>query len=281
LTAAGEEDPGPLFLPAGGGWQPTVHGDGPWAVGSLHGGAVAALAATLLEQEHQERGWRAANLSTQLLRPVTRDGPLDAQVRLVRAGGRIRLVEVDLTAAGVLVSRASLLRIRQVDGVVPGDDPQVPHDAPPPDGPEDMTTAPPFTIAGPNFMSSATDLRAPDGVFGRGLAWFRLRRDVVPGVAPSPLARAAAAADFGNGLSSPPHVGWPPRITFVNADLQLSLRRDPVGPWVRMASTQSWQPDATGVAESQLWDRQGPVGSARQHLVLSPARPPEDLSGSA
>jgi len=238
-------------------------------VGSLHGGAVAALAVTLLEQEHTEPGWRAAHLSTQLLRPVTRDGPLAADVRLVRAGRRTRLVEVDVTAAGTLVSRTSLLRIRQIDGIVGVDDPQVPADDPPADDPEGMTRTAPFSIVGENFMSTAMDIRTQEGVFGRNLAWFRLRAEVVPGGPPSPVARAAAAADFGNGLSSPAHVGWPPRITFVNADLQLSLRRDPGGPWVRMESAQHWQPDATGVAESRLWDHRGRIGSARQHLVLS------------
>ena len=253
-----------------GGWQATVHADGPWSVGSLHGGAVAALATVLLEEEHDEPGWRGAHLSVALIRPVTRALPLEGRVHVIRAGRRIRLVEVELEAGGVLVSRATLLRIRQVEGVVGAGDPQVPVDEPPPDRPEEMATAPPFDIVGANFMSSATDLRAPDGVFGRGLAWFRLRSEVVPGVAPSPVARAAAAADFGNGLSSPPHVGWPPSTTFVNADLQLSLRRDPVGPWVRMSSTQSWQLDATGVAESELEDGRGRFGSARQHLVLAP-----------
>jgi hypothetical protein len=269
--SADEADPGPLFLPADGGWQPTVHCDGPWAVGLLHGGAVAALAVTLIEQEHDVPGWRGVQLSTNLLRPVTRAQPLAAEVRLVRASRRTRLVEVDLTAAGALVSRSSVLRVLQVEGVVDDDDPQVPEDLPPLDDPQEMDTAAPFAITGPNFMSTGTEIRAPGGAFGRGLAWFRLRGEVVPGLAPSPLARAAAAADYGNGLSSPPHLGWPPRITFVNADLQLSLRRDPLGPWVRMASVQHWQRDATGVAESELWDVQGSIGSARQHLVLTPA----------
>ena len=269
--SAGTDDPGPLFLPVEGGWQPTVHCDGPWSVGLLHGGAVAALAVVLIEQEHQEPGWRGTQLSTNLLRPVTRDVPLAAEVRLVRASRRTRLVEVDLTAAGLLVSRSSVLRLRRADGVIDHDDPQVPEDLPPLDDPEEMDTAPPFTIDGQNFMSTGCEIRAPGGVFGRGLAWFRLRGEVLPGVVPSPLARAAAAADYGNGLSSPPHLGWPPRITFVNADLQLSLRRDPAGPWVRMASVQHWQHDATGVAESELWDLRGSIGSARQHLVLTPA----------
>lgn len=48
-----------------------VHCDGPWAVGLLHGGAVAALAVVLIEQEHHELGWRGTQLSTSLLRPVT------------------------------------------------------------------------------------------------------------------------------------------------------------------------------------------------------------------
>jgi hypothetical protein len=48
------------------------------------------------------------------------------------------------------------------------------------------------------------DIRFAGGTgFGEGpaQAWFRLARPLVGGESPHPVARAAAAADFGNGVS--------------------------------------------------------------------------------
>ena len=55
--------------------------------------------------------------------------------------------------------------------------------------------------------------------------------DVVAGEQPSGVQRAAAAADFGNGVSG----GLPyDRFTFINPDLTIHLLRPPVGEWIGM-----------------------------------------------
>jgi hypothetical protein len=77
--------------------------------------------------------------------------------------------------------------------------------------------------------------------------------------------RAAAAADFGNGLS------WvlpPDRYLFSNADLSLHLHRPPQGEWIGVQSQTQADGGGVGLTLSTLYDVHGPVGVAIQTLVL-------------
>ena len=64
---------------------------------------------------------------------------------------------------------------------------------------------------------------------GPAVVWFRLRVPVVAGEETLPLQRVAAVADFGNGVGSGIDRT---RLTFINADLTVTLHRLPVGEWV-------------------------------------------------
>ncbi|MFX7878909.1 thioesterase family protein, partial [Acinetobacter baumannii] len=64
---------------------------------------------------------------------------------------------------------------------------------------------------------------------GPAAAWFRFAVPLIDGWPTPASARAAAAADFGNGIS------WAlplDRFVFANADLTVSLHRQPQGEWV-------------------------------------------------
>ena len=96
------------------------------------------------------------------------------------------------------------------------------------------------------------------------LGW-RIRVPLVAGAANSPAMRAAAAADFGNGLS------WvlpAERFNFANADLSLQLARQPVGEWVGLDAVTTIAPDGSGCAFSQLHDERGRFGFATQTLLV-------------
>ena len=54
----------------------------------------------------------------------------------------------------------------------------------------------------------------------RRRCWFRLRVPIVAGEENSPLMRVAAAADFGNGVSSV--VDWNSGWMFINPDLTIT-----------------------------------------------------------
>jgi hypothetical protein len=81
------------------------------------------------------------------------------------------------------------------------------------------------------------------------------------------MQRAAAAADFGNGVSG---FGgrFPHDYRFINADLSVYLFRQPVGEWIRLQARSWWDAGGVGYATSELADREGLVGTGHQALAL-------------
>jgi len=259
-----------LFLPDGDGWMPTEASLGPWGADLLHGGAVSALAIMLMEDEADD-DYESVRFSADFVRalPLRR---LDTTLRTVRKGRRLEVLECEMTTDDRLVARTSLVRVRPEPVTLPEGAPALTQE-PPPDSPESFFDAPIFDPARTFFVGSGIEMRVPDpGRFGAGVAWYRLMVPAVPGRDPSPAARAAAAADFGNGLSGFRSEYVP--VAFPNADLVLHLGRQPEGEWVRLEARSEWRPDGIGLARGELSDRNGSVGLAQQSLVLSAAPPP-------
>ena len=259
-------DDTPLFEPSGGsGFAPTMYTRGPWDPSLQHGGPVAALFATLLERRAAD-GYQPARLTVDLMRPVPVQ-PLEAAARVVRTGKRLQLLEGVLTWNGTEVARASLLALRRepVDTAA-----QNPTLAPSPDDPG--THPEPWMLhGGESFVGGAMDFRLHDTGLGAGVGWFRLHRPVLPGVPISPLVRAAAASDVGNAVSAR---RTQVAVTFVNADISLSLSRLPEGDWIRLASRSRWETSGIGWVASEIGDRLGQFGAVSNALVLAPATGP-------
>ena len=91
--------------------------------------------------------------------------------------------------------------------------------------------------------------------------------DLLPGEPMSPLARAVAAADFGNGVGAALPFD---RFLFINADLTLHLQRAPQGEWIGLDARTLLSVGGPGLAESVLHDEGGPIGRAFQTLVVQP-----------
>jgi hypothetical protein len=119
------------------------------------------------------------------------------------------------------------------------------------------------------FGHDGVDLRYVRGDWGTGDAfvWIALRRAVIAGEQASPVQRAMAAADFGNGVSAV--LDWA-AFAFINPDLTVYLERDPVGTWVGLDARTRVGPDGTALAESVLYDARGRVGRALQSLLIQP-----------
>jgi hypothetical protein len=81
--------------------------------------------------------------------------------------------------------------------------------------------------------------------------------------------RAAVAADFCNGASSVlPWESW----TFINADLTITLAREPVGEWV-LLDAETWAaPNGGGIAFAKLADGSGYFGRAVQNILVERRR---------
>lgn len=257
-----------LFARAGEAFVPTSATPGPWSPAVCHGGAVAALMAHLLE-EASSPGFESLRFNLDFLRPVP-TAPLEARVRPLRQGRRIHLIEGELTASGVVVARATLLRFRAGETAM---EPRSHHsDAPPPDAPRDFAfhDAVRHGAGHRQFMAGGIEVRVPGGdtFVGARTGWFRLLLPVLPGAATSPMVRVAAAADHGSGLGSLALPSEARRITYANADLAIHLSRPAAGEWVRVEAASRWTAGRSGLTNSVISDADGPLGAGQQIVAI-------------
>jgi acyl-coenzyme A thioesterase PaaI-like protein len=267
LAVVPADDPEPLFSPDGGRLVPSGHTRGPWDPRYQHGGPSAALVARAVEGA-VGAGFTVTRLTIELLRPVALV-PLTVSAQVTKPGRRVVRVEVGLDADGDPVVRASAVAVRHADLPVGADAPDDDRTIVPGPGPEGGV---PLDFGapdeGPVFHRTGMDVRIVAGAAGQpgpARAWFRLRRPVVAGEEPSPLQRAAAAADFCNGLSwALPFERW----SYVNPDLTVQLARPPEGEWIALDARTVLSDEGTAVAEAELFDQAGRLGRAAQSLIL-------------
>lgn len=254
-----------LFVPTGDAWLPTAYSTGPWSPAALHGGPVAALVARAAEQVDAPEPVRLARLTVELMRPVPHV-PLRVSAELLRPGRKVSTVDVRVERENdgqlLAVARAQRIRVSPADFPDPGDA-EVPEL---PDEPADLSGWPGAT---PAFHSHAVEHRILRGTFGRpgpAFDWTRLLVPVVPDEAPSGWQRAAATADFTNGLSSV--VPFDGSSVFINPDLTVHLWREPEGEWVGTDARTRTSRTGIGLAHTTLWDRKGQIGLGAQSLLL-------------
>jgi hypothetical protein len=254
-----------VFTPEGDVLIPSEHARGPWDAGSMHGGAPAALVARAIEQLETPVPMRCVRLAYEFVSAVPLQ-PVIATARITRGGKRLALVEASLATTDgseVLRARGTLLRSGDVD---------LPAAATPPDppvpGPDEARSG--HWTGGDEtagFHLTAVELRFARGDWGRGpaLGWFRLAMPLVAGEAATPLQRAVAFADFGNGLSRT--LDFRTHL-FVNTDLTVHLHREPEGEWVGVDARTDLDATGAGQATSILCDERGRLGVAAQSLFV-------------
>ena len=254
-----------IYLPAGPDrFEPTELSRGPWDPNAQHGGAPAALIARAIERVESTVPMDVVRITYEFLRPVPLS-PLDLRTRVLRDGKRVQLVEATLLADELDVARATGLRIRTEAVSAPDGAPEPPAHGGPTDG---ALLEPPGERA-TSFAWNAMEIRFTVGSFwevGPAFAWFRLRFPLVPGEAPSPLQRLAAAGDFGNGIATA--VSWRTHV-FINPDLTLYVERLPEGEWVGLDAATRVGDAGVGVSDSALYDERGRVGRAQQGLFVA------------
>jgi hypothetical protein len=222
-----------------------------------------------LERLEPTDGLSLSRVTYELLRPVP-IGPLVVKASVVRPGRRVQLLEASLhdeARRAVVIARG--LRIQTASSSAPTS-----ADAGSPAGPDEGVRGRFRAPHRPMFMPDAIEVRFVAGDFdtpGRATAWFRLHAELVAGESPSPLQRLAAAADFGNGISST--LSWDEYV-FINPDLTVYVEREPVGEWICLDSETRIAAGGVGLAESVLYDERGRVGRATQALLVAPRREP-------
>jgi len=267
-AAVGGETAQAVFAPAADGrFTPSAHARGPWDPHALHGGAPAALITAAFERLQPGAELQIARLGFEYLRPVPL-APLALSTRIVRPGRRVQELAAELSAGEEVVCRASALRVREIAAGVPAADAGEERPMAEPSAGRPVE----FSLNGsaePSFATSSMQMRwlADPWTPGPAQVWMRLCRPLLAGAHTSPLARLAASADFGNGVGA----ALPfERFLFINADLSIHLQRQPQGEWIGLDARTLLHPGGTGLAESVLHDRRGPVGRAFQTLVVEP-----------
>ena len=252
-----------FFEPAGPGrYLATEATAGPWSADAQHGGPPSALAARELERHEPDDGMRLARVAVDILRPVP-VGELSIRTRTLRRGKRVALLEAVMASKGQEVLIARGWRIARSDGA-----PVVGDHTPPPQVPaaSDMPTFPGGHIDG---YLAEIDWRFVSGSFdepGPCRTWARPRIPLLPGEDLSPMCRTLLVADSGSGVSMALD---PARYIFINVDLTVVLHRDPLGEWVLLDAATTMGGTGTGLAETELSDTDGVVGTGIQTLLVA------------
>jgi Thioesterase-like superfamily len=236
---------------------------GPWDPSLQHGAAPAALVAWAVERIETPAPMRVARLTLDLLRPVP-VAPLEIRSEVVRQGRKIQVASITLLSLGVAVVRAIVTKVRISEPSIPPELYKVALDVPAPEvslelsGEQRIRSA--FLEGVSARLATGTERRP-----GPAAMWFRANQPIIEGEPVSPLMRAAIAADFCNGVSSPLDAKqW----TFINGDVTLSLARLPIGEWI-LVNAETWLgPDGGGVALARLGDETGYFGRAAQSLII-------------
>ncbi|HTO41548.1 MAG TPA: thioesterase family protein [Rhizomicrobium sp.] len=236
---------------------------GPWDHAMQHGSAPAALFAHTAEHMPTLAPMRVARMTIDLMRPVP-VATLELKTEILREGRKIQLSNIRLFADGTEVARASILKLRKKDLPLPREAAERAIDVA---LPETLSDAPSARDEPVPFLSGIT-MRNARGSFrtvGPAAIWFRATRPIVDGEAISPLMRAAITSDFCNGVSAP--ISWD-EWTFINADLTITLAREPVGDWV-LLNAETWASgEGGGIAFASLADTQGYFGRAVQNILI-------------
>ncbi len=200
-----------------------------------------------------------ARVTVNLMRPVP-VSELDVSVRVVREGSRIQLLETEIRAAGVVVTRAEVLRVARGESAQANCCP--PIDLP---GPSlGSRTRPPTSVG----FSRLFEMRAVRGMFetpGPASIWFRMHGDLVAGEATDAVTATLACADFANGTGAAVSFEqW----SYPNADLTVSLAREPVGPWI-ILDAECWVgSNGRGMTHARLGDADGWFGRSLQTTLI-------------
>ncbi|WP_051063043.1 thioesterase family protein [Ilumatobacter nonamiensis] len=256
-------------------WTATEYARGPWDPRHCHGGPVSALLARQCERAPTgDSDWLIARFTIELTRPVPVGSPLTMTTEIERPGRKVSLVAASLWSGGTEIAKVRALRIRHREFAL------APHPLAPPelDGVPGEGTHERLAWAIDSeaiaFHSHGSEHRIVEGSWndaGPVKLWIRLAVDLVPGEAPSGLQRVAAAADFGNGVSS--SISYEDYL-YINPDLTVHLAREPQGEWIGMSSHSLYGTTSTssgvGFAESALHDEAGRLGRSVQSLFVDP-----------
>lgn len=237
---------------------------GPWSAEAQHAGPPSALLVRAMERagsgSDSAPDMRLARVSVDVLGPVP-VAPLDIEVRTIRPGRSVELLEATASVGGrsTLVARGWLMRRTPEDYPVVGD-----HAAPP--VPERRERDPMMSFAHAGGYLSVVDFSYESGggdELGPARAWGRARVDLVAGERMTGWQHTVVVADSASGVSLASDSATYPAI---NCDLVVSLHRDPEPGWVHLATETTGSPGQGVLTDTLLSDDLGSLGRSVQNL---------------
>ncbi|HQV17537.1 MAG: thioesterase family protein [Gordonia sp.] len=246
-----------------------------WAADSLTGPAVCGIAARAAETVYGETGFRPVRFTVDLFK-MARALPTRTIGRVLRDGGRIRVVEVDVvqdkpsgeSTEEVVVARSTTVFLRE-SANPPGErwfnpaDDIVAADTPTPqqqeaasnefngEGPWDPALAPWFYSGGTwsnDMGTNQTD--------GQKAVWSRSAQ-VIEGEPPSPFQRTVMAAEATSLMGNWGTEG----IAFINCDLTVALSRLPGDSRIHVRAESHTEHDGISTSSTGLYDADGRFGT--------------------
>jgi hypothetical protein len=255
--------PGSLYLRDGEHFVPTLLTTGPWRSDAMHGGAPSALIGDLVTAAVEE-GEQVARVQIDLERPVPLE-PLVGVVRRRQVSRRIAHLGIELSSdTGRAVSASALLMRKESISVVAQE-----RSLPPwPDDLAPMDWSHLYPGPSPMFVRDAVDHRVVRGGYGVPLpsaAWLRLTVPVIDGEESCGLSQLLAIADFGSPLSQTDALE--PGLALINVDVNVTVFRNPVGPWFYLDATGHVGEGGIGLAVTQVSDLDGMLGVITQSQI--------------
>ncbi|KAA0101609.1 thioesterase family protein [Mycolicibacterium sp. P1-5] len=240
------------------------HAGGAWNLAEQHIAPSFGLLAHAIETDRDARGnghLVIARLSYDILGTVPTDVVVEIDVRVLRPGRTIELVEATLTYQdrAVVLGRAWLMKQYDTSalrgsGLRP---------IPPPQAMPDWN---PSGVWPGGFIASAEVRRAEEAP-GRAVYWVRTGVPLLDEEPVSSLARAAGLLDIANGMTV---LVDPREVAFPNLDLTAHFFATPVGEWVGFDTAVSIGSNGTGLTHSIIHDETGPIGALSQSLTVRP-----------
>jgi hypothetical protein len=234
---------------------------GAWDVSDQHIAPALGLLVHAVERDRDRRRtdrlW-VGRLSYDILGTVPVD-VVDIDVRVVRPGRTIELVEVSMSHDGraVVLLRAWLVRR--------GDNERVA-------GTPLARMRPPIELprwdptgVWPGGFIDSVEVRRDQDEPGRACIWVRAETSLLDDEPVSDFARFAGLLDIANGMT----VRADPRqVAFPNVDLTAHFFEEPRGEWVGFDTSVSFGATGLGLTSSVIHDEHGPVGTLAQCLTV-------------
>jgi len=258
-----ELTPGAYFVNDTEGLRPVPEAHSPWSADMLHGRLLAGLAARAVELEEHDPALRIVRLTVDMFRSPPMS-PFTVRAGVIRDGRRVRVLEVSIWCGELEVARASALMLRGGEHPTAAVWRASAWDAPPPDA----FPSPPGEAEG-EIGGWDIRLMSPGGFWTaeRKRLWTRDTWELVEGESPSPVVRAALAADLPNPLANSGAEG----LQFINADLTLFLARPPVSEWIGLEVADHIGSDGIAVGSCTLYDLEGAIGSSTVCAITNTA----------